>query len=220
MRGSPLAYLREASKADRRPGAIGLARSYPRWRRYLRSGSSPLERRIPWITFGAIGLLRTRVRPGTRVFEYGAGGSSLFFLDRGAELISVEHDEGWARATAEAAAGADWDLRLRPPDPEGEGYPSQKAAGSFRDYATAIEGLGEFDLVVVDGSARNHCIAEALDQVAPGGALLVDNTERRRYRHGVGLLDARGWPKREYAGPGPFNSWFWSTTVWFRPTAP
>ena len=30
-----------------------------------------------------------------RVLEFGAGGSSIFFLKKGVELFSIEHEEKW-----------------------------------------------------------------------------------------------------------------------------
>ena len=50
---------------------------------------------MPWITFAAITYLKQVLSPDMRVFEYGTGGSTLFFARRVAEVISVEHDPVW-----------------------------------------------------------------------------------------------------------------------------
>ncbi|MCA9907704.1 MAG: hypothetical protein KC519_03580, partial [Anaerolineae bacterium] len=49
----------------------------------------------PWLGFDAIDYLAARISPGWRVFEYGSGGSTLFWLKSGAEVVSIEHDADW-----------------------------------------------------------------------------------------------------------------------------
>ena len=44
-------------------------------------------------------------------------------------------------------------------------YRSSCAPGNFRDYARAIDGMGKFDLVMVDGRARASCIVHAVPKV-------------------------------------------------------
>src|SRR5690606_7658326 len=62
----------------------------------------------------------------------------------------------------------------------------------FADYVgrigvVATEG-GPFDLVVVDGRAREACVAAALPHLAPGAIVVFDNTMRRRYRAAIAEL--------------------------------
>jgi hypothetical protein len=91
------------------------------------------------------------------------------------------------------------------------------AKGSFRDYVTRIDDYGLFDLVVVDGRARNDCIKYGAGHVKPGGMLVLDNSDRARYQDGTDILAARGWPREDFFGAGPYNAWFWMTSVWTRP---
>ena len=44
---------------------------------------------------------------------------------------------------------------------------------------------GTFDLVVVDGRARNACFHRAVPRLAPGGVLVFDNVDRQRYRDAI-----------------------------------
>ena len=49
-----------------------------------------------------------------------------------------------------------------------------------------MEGIeGDFDLVVVDGRARNACFHRAITRLAPGGVLVFDNVDRQRYRDAI-----------------------------------
>jgi predicted O-methyltransferase YrrM len=47
----------------------------------------------------------------------------------------------------------------------------------------AIDAIpGDFDLIVIDGRAREACFARALPRLAVDGMIVFDNTNRRRYR--------------------------------------
>src|SRR5262245_52249641 len=50
----------------------------------------------PWMTFASIAFLDGALRPDMRVFEWGSGGSTLFFSKRAKEVIAVEDDAEWA----------------------------------------------------------------------------------------------------------------------------
>jgi hypothetical protein len=56
---------------------------------------SPIDDRRPWLSYIAIDWLKNTLRPEMRVIEFGSGGSTLFFAERVAELVSVEHDREW-----------------------------------------------------------------------------------------------------------------------------
>jgi hypothetical protein len=45
--------------------------------------------RLPWLPFVLQEELEERVGAGTRVFEFGGGGSTLYFLDLGAVVVTV-----------------------------------------------------------------------------------------------------------------------------------
>ena len=52
----------------------------------------------PWITFPAMRWLTSYLRPSMSVFEWGSGGSTLFFAQRVARVVSVEYDTAWSAA--------------------------------------------------------------------------------------------------------------------------
>jgi hypothetical protein len=63
-----------AVKLLRHPGHI------PRYLAYLPAwGRSPVDLELPWFSYSAIDALEKRLRPEHRVFEFGSGGSSVFF---------------------------------------------------------------------------------------------------------------------------------------------
>jgi hypothetical protein len=178
-----------------------------RWLRSLRQGFL-LDEPSPWITFDAIDYVQEfierraagdRAEP-LRVFEYGSGGSTRFWLSRGARCVSIEHDPAWFEVVRARIGSASVDYRLIEPEPTGtdpgdpadpEAYASGDAGhrrSSFRRYASAIDEFPSrhFDIVLVDGRSRPACVKHAVDKVRPGGLLILDNAEVEYYTRIVG----------------------------------
>ena len=76
---------------------LNFIRFYSKWKYSIQNkdGNTPLEFGKPWITFAAIELLEKTLSNNDRVFEYGRGGSTIFFAKRAKRFISVEHDIKW-----------------------------------------------------------------------------------------------------------------------------
>lgn len=149
---------------------------------------------VPWWTFEAVDEVEAHLaeRPGARVFEWGSGVSTCWLAQRSREVHAVEHDPEWAAAMAEHLRGH-VQLHLVPPVPsEHPRVPSAKAGHSGLDFAAYVAAIddvaGDFDLVVVDGRAREACVARAVDRLAPDGLLLLDNVDRQRYRDALSVL--------------------------------
>src|SRR5882762_1385041 len=70
-------------------------RYYSDWREHLLPGRNSVADSTPWMSFAAIHFLRTITRDDMRVFEYGSGGSTMFWTSRVQEVVSVEHDLSW-----------------------------------------------------------------------------------------------------------------------------
>jgi predicted O-methyltransferase YrrM len=212
-----------------------LVRSFAEWDRSQAPGQSALSESRPWITFAAARAVEEILRPDMRIFEFGSGGSTLFFAQRVASGVSVEHDPGWAARVQNAlrAGGysTTWSVEVHPPLPDPrasgrsprdlEGYVSEDlryAGMTFRDYAASIDRFSdtEFDVVFLDGRARPSCFKHARTKVRLGGYLIVDNSDRADYGGIHDALASPAWERRHYHGPGPYSWGFWATTVWRR----
>ena len=64
----------------------------------LRAASSPLTDGQPWIQFQARDVIQQSLPLRPRIIEFGAGGSTLYWLRQGASVTSVEHDPNWAES--------------------------------------------------------------------------------------------------------------------------
>jgi len=194
-------------------------------------GHNPISDRRPWITFGAATALKNILTPDMRVFEYGAGGSTIFFADHVAELVTVEHDKVWMEDVKRAmrkVGGVRWlpflaepqersnPNSLPPSDPLSYATSDEKLRDySFEAYAKTIDQFDDqyFDVVSIDGRARPACFMHALQKVKDGGYILLDNAERQVYEWIEDSALARNFEILDDWGPGPYNRDFWRTII-------
>jgi hypothetical protein len=152
--------------------------------RYLRFSlprpCPPLESQLPWYSWPAIDYLDARLSSDDTVYEYGSGGSTLFFGAHAGRVVSVEHDPTWANLVMAAATklgmsnvtvllrGADFTTPERfarspfanalPPEP-----PSLVAIDSYDDQNLQL---------------RVELIRPAESRIKPGGIILLDDSWR------------------------------------------
>lgn len=222
---SPLAVAKQAYASSMKALGSGLARAGldrdeappvgQRWRHWTHSltrvyDSLEMARLdVPWWTYGAItevsSWLSARERP-IRVFEYGSGASTLWLARRADEVHSVEHHREFGEMMAAELAALP-NVSFRIVEPVASNAPlvgSQKeghAGLDFADYVDAIDDVGgQFDLVVIDGRAREACLRKARGRLAEDGIIVFDNSRRRRYREAIA---ASGMRERALSGLTP-----------------
>jgi len=170
-----------------------------RWKNSFSKGRNSVTDELPWLNFPALDFLEKNMRPEYRVFEFGGGGSTLFFCKNVAEVATVEDHAGWFETLAQTVKEKgyqNWKGFFVAPEPFRGEKPRDKenpddfssgAKGmehlSFEQYARTIDQFATdyFDLVLVDGRARPSCIQQAIPHLKIGGLLVVDNTERDYY---------------------------------------
>jgi hypothetical protein len=156
----------------------------------------------PWATLPFIDFIRPRMQRHWRVFEYGAGASTLFFARHVAAVTAVEHDGEFA-------------TQLRP------GLPAHARvwvhpAGSDA-YAEALGECAEPpDIVSVDGQDRVRCIAAALPRLSATAVLVLDDAERPEYAPAKDLLQAAGFRPVEFWGLAPGRVERKCTAIFYR----
>ena len=132
-------------------------------------GRQALSKGEPWIVPDALDYLRTIVKPSWCVFEWGAGGSTLWFAKNCSVTITVEHARKW-HGNIKGKLPRDATVVLRY-------IPIHK---DNHDYADAIlkHPDGTFDLVSVDGEVgkRDRCLKNTWKKVVPGGYVMLDNS--------------------------------------------
>lgn len=184
----------------------GQMRYLPKWARALRRPT--LESRMAWLPFRVISVLEQHLGPTSRVFEYGGGGSTVWFADRAGMVVTVEHDDDWFPILRDAVANLDQVAVLH-----------RTAEGNYGGYVGAIDDFDDdsFDVVVVDGRERVRCLREAMPKVRPGGLLILDDSDRPRYAEAH--VAAATWPSRTYSGLTPSKAIAGTSTVWTKPSS-
>lgn len=179
-------------------------RDIPRWARTL--SQTTLGAEIPWLPFVVIDRLEEHLTSTSKVFEFGGGGSTVWFANHAGEVVTVEHDPEWFPVLESAVAG-------RP----GCTLIHETSENDYAGYVAAIDAYPDdtFDAVVVDGRERVRCLERALTKVKPGGLLVLDDANRTRYASAYSLAGA--WPGRTYRGLTPTKNLPGVTAVWQRP---
>lgn len=171
------------------------------WSRSFIEGR-PLDRQgnpIPWYTYPAIEFLRNLQLDSCRVFEYGAGNSSLFWAQRVKQVVAVENDPSWAD---EVRARNVSNLMVI-------------TAVDKEDYVkTPVAVGGVFDILIVDGRYRTDCAAIAVDLVTDQGMIIFDNADW--YPDACKLIRSKGWFQIDFSGLGPINPYAWTTSVFVK----
>ncbi|MGI6098591.1 MAG: hypothetical protein ACOYD3_02410 [Kiritimatiellia bacterium] len=188
------------------------------------------KEQIPWITYPALEWLDCHIHADMTVFEWGTGGSTLFYARHTKHVVSVEHNPEWYDAVLLALNHdkiTNCEYLLVPPKPcmlapflpySSRTYVSRTFAEharlQFRNYVRKISEYPDrfFDLVVVDGRARAACLRHAVPKVRSGGYVMLDNSERPSYRPAMDILGR--FPRLDFPGHGPRLEEEWMTTVW------
>jgi len=198
----------------------------------------------PQITNQAIDWLDSTLTPRSVVFEWGSGGSTLYIAKRAKKIISVEHNKSWQKkvaTTAKAWDVANCRCFLVPPEPVPIGKSDKKRTSadpklyltgvgkiakpyrkmgmyaSFEKYVKVVDKYADdtFDLVFVDGRARNSCVMHARAKIRRGGFLMLDDAQRRRYDPCKRML--ADWECIDFTGTGKYKHKVWRTMVWEKP---
>jgi hypothetical protein len=205
-------------------------RYYFAWRQYHGTGRNSVIDKMPWLSFSAIAFLQKAAAPDMLVFEYGSGGSTLFWTSKTKYVISVEHDRSWfekmlVELTSNQITNIDYLLVEAQEDPlfakksiqnpddyisEGKNY----AGKNFQNYVRTIDKYPDeyFDIIVVDGRARPSCIKHAIRKLNHRGYLVIDNTEREYYLYSFQFNKAE-WKTWNFDGPVPYIYHFSQTTI-------
>lgn len=207
----------EGSRLTRLARLLGDLAAHPgRILPYLAKGpfcsKSPLELGLPWFSFAAIDFLGRFATSAMSVFEYGSGGSTLFFAKRCARVVSTEDDKGWldlVEAAARREGLSNVAVRHHPYD--------FHAARDF-DQSGYLNSIPDepFHIIVVDGMERETlvrpaCFYHAEKVIQPGGVIVVDDAWRYPQLRSAN----RAKSFREFRGVGPCRPGVTSTDLYF-----
>lgn len=122
----------------------------------------------PWISYDAQARIARHLDANSRVLEFGSGTSTIWYARRAGEVLAIEDYKPWydrVKASLERHSASNVRYRF---------------ASNVEDYTNldhAERGDG-FDLIIVDGTARDLCVHRSLDLLRPGGIIYLDNSDR------------------------------------------
>lgn len=202
-------------------------RFFPQWIFSFLPGRAAFKDGFPLIPFEAVQELNSFLTKEMNVFEWGSGGSTVFFAKRIKSLVSIEHDSEWygrvKKVLEERGLGNHEYILKKPQKEKKDGDQSYLSTSSryeglnFKEYCKAIELYPDsfFDAVMVDGRMRINCIFHALKKIRPNGLLILDDSNAPHYAPGIELL--KGWKRKDFQGPKPYAIDFYHTTIWQKP---
>lgn len=160
---------------------------------------------IPWYTYPAIEYLSQFDYLDKKIFEYGCGNSSLFWAARAKKVISIEDNPRWFEKWQREFFAPNLHICWRD---EGEIYEN----AVFEENET-------YDVIIVDGKRRAQCAAAAVKALAPGGMVILDDSDRintsEEYVKAVEVLKNANLLQVDFYGFCPMNNYTKTTSVFF-----
>lgn len=147
---------------------------------------------IPWMAQKERDILEealVRLNP-SKCLEWGSGFSTLTFpklLSQNIEWSSIEHDDAWHKAISARELPQQVTL-----DHVGAGNPPpyEETDGGYGDFKKYIEHpKDQYDFILIDGRARNHCLKRAYDLISNNGLVVMHDANRPSYLENTSLFE-------------------------------
>lgn len=117
---------------------------------------------MPWYVHTALDEIRKWSLSNKTVFEYGVGQSTLWWAKHCKFVKGMDINREWANVINQAGVANIW-------------VESHQSPARYTAYDSEEE---KFDIIVVDGDFRDHCIRPAIHRLKPGGKLIIDNWDQ------------------------------------------
>jgi len=181
----------------------------------------------PWLCPDAIKALKELLPNQDIGFEFGSGRSTTFFAPFFQVYWSIEHHAEWYESVNNNLKEQNVDhvrLNYIPPDTtfsepkltseQQFGLPASAYPVKDECFLTYTSFLSQFpdrhfDFLLIDGRARRTCALLAIPKLKVGGMMVLDNSERARYRAIHEQL--RDWEKITT------TTGLTDTTIWLKP---
>jgi precorrin-6B methylase 2 len=140
----------------------------------------------PWLSIDFINIFKSWDTSNWDMFEWGSGGSTIWFAQRVRSLVSIEHDINWYRVVKKGIVDLGLkNVELLLIDPEATNNVSYRWEG----YVKSIFKYDGFDCILVDGRHRVTCIKNAIEKVRGKGVIILDDAEREKYSEAHEVLN-------------------------------
>jgi hypothetical protein len=163
--------LRKSRLHDEKGNFVGLNRLFLHAPAAIATGllrlSTDYRPALPWISYSAINELERFLTKSSRVLEFGSGMSTIWYARHAGEVCSVEDYKPWFDKVRE---------QLNRNHIDNVKYEFAATSSDYSEFMS--DDPAGFDLIMIDGSIRNACIARASKLLKPGGILYLDNSDK------------------------------------------
>ncbi len=175
-----------------------LSIDYGQWRTIRDSNSVTLHGRpIPWYTYPATEFLSHLDFTQFKVFEYGAGNSTLWWSKRAKYISSVENDEVYYKKIKDLLKNKNAICHL------------EKKKKKYISMAA-----NTFDIFIIDGSYRKECLEHVVNLKSGCSKLMIIFDNSDRYPYSVSFIQQKlSWLQIDFHGFGPINRYTWTTSI-------
>jgi hypothetical protein len=121
---------------------------------------------IPLYTYPAIEYLNQFDFNDKKIFEFGSGNSTLYWLEQGADVTSVEHNNNW--------------VNILSPNLNFFSNHQYIVTNIKDEYVNSILRFAnhDFDLIIIDGVfSRYLCAKNVLTKIKGNGIIILDNSD-------------------------------------------
>ncbi len=158
---------------------------------------------LPWFTLGFISFLEPRLDNNIKIFEYGAGNSTIYFSTRIKNLISIESDSAWLN-------------QLKPKLPQHCIIESVTSADPGAYSKRIFDFDQKFDIVIVDAIFRNESMINCIPALSERGVIILDDSEREEYQSTINEMLKLGFKKIDFWGMAPGVTFNKCTSIFYK----
>ncbi|MBK7869105.1 MAG: FkbM family methyltransferase [Ignavibacteriales bacterium] len=158
---------------------------------------------LPWFTLSFISFLETRLDKSIKIFEYGAGNSTIYFSSRVNNLTSIESDSAWLKQLKTKLSQNCIIESVSSTDPDA--------------YSKRIFDFDQkFDVVIVDAIFRNESMINCIPALSERGVVILDDSEREEYQSTINEMLKLGFKKIDFWGMAPGVTFNKCTSIFYK----
>lgn len=160
---------------------------------------------IPWVTYASLHFISQKLEDTSfNVFEYGSGNSTLWFAQKAASVVSIEHSPEFYELIKKKLKSY-------------QNVTYQLIALSDNYSKKILDYNQEFHVVIIDGRDRIECTKNSVHSLRDDGVIIWDNSDREKYQEAYDFLKNKGFKKIDFKGLGPIGHIEWQTSIFYRP---
>ena len=158
-----------------------------------------------WMNYSIIDFLTGRLNNNIKAFEWGSGYSTIFFAKYIKEITTIENNLEWYNNLQKMFEEVS-NIELHHV-PYGQGY-----VDKIDDLSEDVK----YGLIIVDGFFRVDCAKKAIEYLSEDGVLLLDDSNRERYKDIFTYYNNNGFKELTFSGLKPSNIQLNTTTIFYR----